>query len=89
MSDRTVEHATFTIVRTYEAAPARVFDAWAEPDAKARWFGPSGGSSKGEHELDFRLGGRERLRVSTPDGATYSFDACYQDIVTDRRIVYS
>lgn len=88
MPDRSVEHATFAIERTYEVAPARVFAAWAEPEAKARWFGPSEGS-RGEYQLDFRLGGRERLEVATSDGTTYRFDACYQEIVADRRVIYS
>jgi uncharacterized protein YndB with AHSA1/START domain len=85
---RSVEHATFAIERTYEAEPARVFAAWAQPDAKARWFGPSEGS-KGLYELDFRVGGRELLEASAPDGNVYRFDALYRDIVDERRVVYS
>jgi uncharacterized protein YndB with AHSA1/START domain len=38
MTNRSVTHATFVIERTYEATPARVFAAWADPKAKARWF---------------------------------------------------
>jgi uncharacterized protein YndB with AHSA1/START domain len=86
MSERSVEHATFTVKRTYEATPARVFAAWAEPAAKARWFG-SGAND--EHELDFRIGGREWSRGGAPNGETYTFEARYQDIVPDERIVYA
>ena len=39
MSERSTEHATFVIERTYAASLARVFHAWAAPAAKARWFG--------------------------------------------------
>jgi uncharacterized protein YndB with AHSA1/START domain len=88
MSERSVAHATFVIERTYDAAPARVFNAWADPVAKARWFGP-GELTKGGHELDFRVGGREINRGGPPGGAVYTFDACYQDIVPDERIVYT
>lgn len=38
MTNRSVLHATFTLERTYPATPARVFAAWADPAAKARWF---------------------------------------------------
>ena len=34
-----IEHSTFVIERTYGASPARVFQAFADPAAKAQWFG--------------------------------------------------
>jgi uncharacterized protein YndB with AHSA1/START domain len=86
MSERTVAHATFAIERSYEASPARVFAAWADPEAKRRWFGPNG--AQGAYELDFRIGGQERSRLEH-EGATYTYDATYQDIVPDERIVYA
>ncbi len=84
MSERSVTHDKFTIERTYAAPPERVFSAWSEPAAKARWFGP--GDS---HELDFRVGGREHLTARGPDGSNYTFDSRYQDIVPGERIVYA
>jgi uncharacterized protein YndB with AHSA1/START domain len=89
MNDRSVTHASFVIERTYDAPPARVFAAWADPAAKARWFGGPDEWEAAEHELDFRVGGREINRVRPPDGALHTFDARYQDIVAGRRIVYS
>ena len=38
MSARSTQHATFVIERTYAASPARVFNAFADRAAKARWF---------------------------------------------------
>ena len=87
MSERTIEHATFVVERTYEASPAQVFAAWADPAAKGRWFGPD--ESTGEYELDFRVGGRELNRGAGPDGELYTYDARYQDIVPAERIVYT
>jgi uncharacterized protein YndB with AHSA1/START domain len=87
MTERSVEHATFAVERTYDASPARTFAAWANPEAKARWFGGSGEGA--EFELDFRVGGRETTRGGPEGGPVFSFEGRYQDIVPDERIVYS
>jgi uncharacterized protein YndB with AHSA1/START domain len=86
LSDRSVAHATFAIERVYDASPARVFEAWADPVTKKRWFGPE--QTNGSHELDFRIGGQERSELAH-GGSRYTFDARYQDIVPDARIVYA
>ncbi|HXJ21838.1 MAG TPA: hypothetical protein VMT03_16555 [Polyangia bacterium] len=42
-TDKPIVHTTFTLERTYPAAPSRVFAAFADPEVKARWFiGPEG-----------------------------------------------
>ncbi|HEY2654318.1 MAG TPA: SRPBCC family protein [Solirubrobacteraceae bacterium] len=85
MSGRSVEHATFVLERRYDVSPERVFAAWADPEAKARWFvGP-----EAMFELDFRVGGLERSRGTAPDGNAFSYEALYQDIVPAERIVYT
>jgi uncharacterized protein YndB with AHSA1/START domain len=83
--ERSTTHSTFVIERIYDASPQRVFDAWADPAAKARWFGPP---DKPDYALEFRVGGRERFTAQGPDGATYRFRAVYQDIVPGQRIVH-
>jgi uncharacterized protein YndB with AHSA1/START domain len=74
IKERSVTHATFAIERTYDASPARVFAAWADPEAKARWFGnPESGVD--EYELDFQIGGRELNRDIVPDERiVYAYD---------------
>jgi uncharacterized protein YndB with AHSA1/START domain len=85
MSEHSVLHSTFTLQRTYPAGPGRVFAAWADPAAKARWFGRPGT----EHELDFRAGGREvAIRPASDGQPEIRFESVYRDIVPDRRIVY-
>jgi uncharacterized protein YndB with AHSA1/START domain len=88
MNKRSTQHTTFVVDRSYDASPARVFAAWADPETKARWFGGSD-EANGEYELDFRVGGREISRGGAPDGEFYTYDARYHDIVPDERIVYA
>ena len=64
MTERSVTHATFVVERVYPARPARVFAAWADAKAKARWFGPPE-EGVDEYTLDFRIGGREWSRAAT------------------------
>jgi len=88
VSERSTTHSTFVIERTYEASPERVFEAWSDPASKALWFGPPQ-KPQGAYSLDFRVGGSEHLKIPTPAGENYSFDAVYQDIVPGQRIVYT
>ena len=87
MTTRSVTHATFVVERTYAAAPARVFAAFADPAVKVRWFTGHAGWISTRHEFDFRVGGREHLRGRWANGKTSDFDARYQDIVPGERIV--
>jgi uncharacterized protein YndB with AHSA1/START domain len=88
VSDRSTQHATFVIERTYDAPPARVWRAWTDPEQKLEWFGPRT-LAKPEHELEFRVGGIERMTVQVPDGPLFTFDARYQDIVQGERFVHT
>jgi uncharacterized protein YndB with AHSA1/START domain len=85
--ERSTAQSTFVIERTYDAAPARVWSAWADPQRKRQWFGPK--QLESEHELEFRVGGHERMSVHTPDGAVYLFDSRFRDIVEPQRIVHT
>ncbi len=89
-STNPAQHATFAIERRLAQPPARVFAAWADPKAKAQWFAaPAGKWKLLERTMEFRVGGRERLRGQWDTGMVTDFDARYHDIVPDRRIVYS
>ena len=89
MSARSVTHATFVIERTYDASPRRVFAAFADPAIKSHWFGGPEEWGPDEHEMDFRVGGRETSRGGPPGGPVHAFEARYYDIVPDERIVFA
>ena len=89
MTTRSVTHATFTLRRTYPVPARRVFSAFADPGRKAAWFnGPEEWGSD-EHSFDFRVGGREMSRGGPPGGTVHTFNAIYQDIVENERIIYT
>jgi uncharacterized protein YndB with AHSA1/START domain len=86
MTKRSTVHATFVIERTYPASPERVFRAYADPKAKAKWFvGPAEWGS--EHKLDFRVGGTEISIGGPPGGPVHAMHGVYWDIVENERIV--
>ena len=89
MTERSTKHATFTIERTFAAAPSRVFAAYADVRSKARWFGGPEAWGKSNLKLDFKVGGRESVSGGPPDGPIHYYNALYQDIVPDERIVLS
>lgn len=92
MIGRSVIHDTFTIERSYLAAPSRVFAAFASAEARNIWC-DIGDAEEAEGEaaiteFDFRIGGRERWGFRL-DGTTYRVDSRYYDIVQDQRIMYA
>ena len=89
MTDRSVTHATFVVERGYDASPARVFAAWADPEAKARWFASPEEWGPTSSSWTSGVGGRELSRGGPQGGPVHTYEARYQDIVADERIVYS
>lgn len=82
MKQRFTTHATFQIERIYRATPERVFAAWSDRSAKARWYQPA-------EIFDFRVGGREFSRGGPAGGPVFTFEAYYQEIVPNERLVYT
>jgi uncharacterized protein YndB with AHSA1/START domain len=84
MTDHFVAHATFSLERFYPARADRVFAALPDPVAKSRWFGAGG-----EHQLDFRVDGREVYRGRHGGGSVLTFESVYHEIIRGDRIVYA
>jgi uncharacterized protein YndB with AHSA1/START domain len=86
---RSVVHGSFRIERRYGAPRERVFRAFTDPAAKAKWF--AGGSAQQilAREMDVRPGGREHLQGRWDSGMVSTFDALYFDVIPNERIVYT
>jgi uncharacterized protein YndB with AHSA1/START domain len=88
MPERKITHGSFTLERSFDATPARVFNAFSDPTVKQRWFGATDDWENGPHSLDFRVGGEETASGRPPGGGPLStYRAIYQDIVPEERIV--
>jgi uncharacterized protein YndB with AHSA1/START domain len=84
-----VIHGMFTIERTYKAAPARVYAAFATEEGKEAWFsGPNESWDRIDRAFDFQVGGEERLAGRWKNGTVSEMRLRYFDIVPERRIVY-
>lgn len=88
MTDRSIVHGSFTVERKWKAPPAKVFAAWADPALKRQWFG-SPDPDNPKHIFDFKVGGREYNEGAGPNGALFTYDVRYYDIVPDNRIVFA
>ncbi|MGD0731693.1 MAG: SRPBCC family protein [Terracidiphilus sp.] len=92
MAKPTTIHSTFQIECSLAASPEQVFDAFADPVKKRRWFFESTTHTLEEHELDFQVGGSERAQMKMGEGTpvagrTMVNDTVYEDIVPAHRIV--
>jgi uncharacterized protein YndB with AHSA1/START domain len=87
MSERSVNHSTIIIERSYDASPSRVFAAWSDPEALLRWGSPGEGWESAFDRFEFKVGGVELSRFGPKGGDTYFNETRYLDIVPDQRIV--
>jgi len=85
-----VVHGSFTLEREYAQPPGRVFAAFGDATAKARWFmGPPGAWTLLHRAIDVRVGGEEVLEGRLADGTHTRFVARYYVVEADRRLVFA
>jgi uncharacterized protein YndB with AHSA1/START domain len=82
-----VNHDTIVLERTYEATPARVFEAFASPEARMRWGVPSANVELVYDEADFRIDGLDVSRCGPRGNLVYRVETRYREIVPQRRII--
>jgi uncharacterized protein YndB with AHSA1/START domain len=81
---------SFTIPLDLMAAPDRVWPLFAELPMRRTWVRMPGPSSTATHELDFRIGGEERLTNTFVSGETREAlenRTTFLDIVPNERII--
>jgi uncharacterized protein YndB with AHSA1/START domain len=83
---------SFTIPLDLAAPPEQVWPLFADLSLRRTWVRMPGPSSTASHELDFRIGGRERLTNTFLSGDTredLESRTMFFDIIPNERIVSS
>lgn len=80
---------TVELHRVLRANPERVYRAFLDADAMAKWLPPNGFTGK-VHEMDARVGGGYRMSFTNfSTGSSHSFGGKYLELVPHERIRYT
>lgn len=81
MSTRTIQ-----LHRVLRAPPERIYRAFLDPDAMAKWLPPNGFTGK-VHQLDAKVGGTYKMSFTDfSSGHSHSFGGEYLELVPHERI---
>lgn len=80
---------TVRLHRVLGAPPERVYRAFLDSDAKAKWLPPNGFTGK-VYENDVKVGGKHRMSfTSFSTGKESFFGGTYLELAANQRIVYT
>ena len=75
--------------RVLRAKPERVYRAFLDADAMAKWLPPYGFTCK-VHHMDAKVGGSHKASFTNfTTGNSHSFGGIYRELVPSQKIVYS
>ncbi len=73
--------------RTFPVSRETLFEAFADPEQLAHWWGPEGFTNT-FHEFDFRPGGSWRFAMHAPNGADYENESTFVEILRPEKIAF-
>jgi uncharacterized protein YndB with AHSA1/START domain len=77
---------TIRLHRVLRAPPERVYRAFLDADANAKWLPPNGFTCK-VHQLEARVGGTYRMSFTNfSSGSSHSFGGKYVELIPNERI---
>jgi len=80
---------TVRLHRVLRAPPERVYRAFLDADARAKWLPPNGFTGK-VHESNATVGGRYRMSFTNfSNGQSHSWGGTYLELVPNERLRYS
>ena len=81
--------STIRLHRVLRATPERVYRAFLDPDAMARWLPPNGFTGK-VHEIKAKVGGTYKMSFTNfSAGTSHSFGGKYLELVPNERLRYT
>lgn len=81
--------STIRLHRVLRATPERVYRAFLDPEAKAKWLPPNGFTGK-IHHMDTRVGGSYKMSFTNfTTGKSHSFSGQYVELVLNERLRYT
>ena len=89
MSSTTAPTGTVTLHRVFRAPPDRLYRAFLDPDAMAKWLPPHGFTGR-VLSMDARVGGRYRMQFTNfSNGQSHAFGGEYLELIPGERIVHT
>jgi uncharacterized protein YndB with AHSA1/START domain len=80
---------TIRLHRVLRAAPERIYRAFLDPDAMAKWLPPNGFTGK-VHHVDPKIGGTYKMSFTNfTSGKSHSFGGTYLELKPHERIVHT
>ena len=80
---------TVRLHRMLRATPERVYRAFLDADAMAKWLPPNGFTGK-VHQMDARVGGTYKMSFTNfASGQSHSFGGKYEELVPNERLRYT
>lgn len=80
---------TVRLHRVLRAAPERVYRAFLDADAMAKWLPPNGFTGK-VHQMDARVGGTYRMSFTNfTTGQSHAFGGKFLELVPNERVRYT
>jgi len=81
--------STIRLHRVFKTTPERLYKAFLDPDAMAKWLPPHGFTGK-VHSMDARVGGSYKMSFTNlGTGSGHSFGGEYLELVPGKRIVHT
>jgi uncharacterized protein YndB with AHSA1/START domain len=89
MSTPTTNTHTIRLYRVLRATPERIYRAFLDADALAKWLPPNGFTGK-VHHMDAKVGGTYKMSFTNfTSGKSHSFGGTYLELVPHERMRYT